>query len=74
MAATYMTVDEAAAELNIKPETLYEWVRNGEISHQRWHNRFIRFTQADLDDYAARHRIPASENLGRSRPKRRRSA
>jgi excisionase family DNA binding protein len=59
--ASYLTVDEAAAILKVRPSTLRAWVRAGSIPCYRLGPRATRFTRQLLDEYAA-------SRLDRGRP------
>lgn len=48
----FLTVDEAAAILNVRPSTLRAWVRAGSIPCYRLGPRATRFTRALLDEFA----------------------
>lgn len=49
---TYLTVEEAAERFQVKPSTVYEWVRGGRLPCYRLGPRAIRFTPKLLDRFA----------------------
>ncbi len=51
-AAEYLTVDEAAAVLKVKPSTVRQWVREGRLPCYRLGLRATRFTRELLDRFA----------------------
>lgn len=60
-AAEYLTVEQAADYLNVRPSTLRAWVREGRMPCFRLGPRATRFTRELLDDFAA-------SRLDRGRP------
>ncbi len=52
-AAEFLTVEEAAAILKVKPSTLRAWVRDGRMPCYRLGPRATRFTRELLDEFAA---------------------
>jgi len=60
-AAEYLTVEQAAHYLNVRPSTLRAWVREGRMPCFRLGPRATRFTRELLDDFAA-------SRLDRGRP------
>lgn len=51
MSRAYLTVPEAAAQLNCCPETIYRAVRNGELKHKKVGKRTIRIKPEDLEAF-----------------------
>jgi excisionase family DNA binding protein len=51
-AAEFLTVEEAAAIVKVKPSTVYEWVRSGRLPCYRLGPRAIRFTPELLRRFA----------------------
>lgn len=55
-----LTVQEAAADLRVRPRTLLAWVRRGEINaivkfRRDGRPSFVRFLEKHLDDFIRRH-------------------
>ena len=51
-ADAFLTVDEAAAVLNVRPSTAREWVRQGRLPCYRLGPRAIRFARPLLEKFA----------------------
>ena len=47
-----LTVEDAALLLSVKPATVYEWVRSGQLPCLRLGPRAIRFTRPLLERWA----------------------
>lgn len=59
-----LTRDEAAEYLQVHPDTLYRWARDGEISYSRLGDGKtapMRFWKKDLDAFLSKKRIPGVE-------------
>ena len=52
-AGAYLTVEEAAAYLSVRPSTVRAWVREGRMPCFRLGPRATRFTVELLDEFAA---------------------
>ena len=50
-----MTVTEVSNVLRVRKETVYEWIKQGELACIRL-DRVIRVDSRDLDDFINRHR------------------
>ena len=57
-AAEFLTVEEAAAILKVKPSTVRQWVRDGRMPCYRLGPRATRFTPGLLRDFAAERLDP----------------
>jgi excisionase family DNA binding protein len=53
LAEQLLDVEAAATLLNVKPSTLYDWVRSGAMPCLRLGPRAIRFTRPMLEDWLA---------------------
>ena len=56
-----LTRVEAAAYLNVRPATLYDWARENRVAYSRLGDgprAAMRFLRADLDDFLRANRIP----------------
>ena len=53
-----LDVQEAAALLRVKPQTLYLWVSQGRVPHRKI-GRLVRFTDSDLETFVeGQRRLP----------------
>lgn len=63
--AEYVSVGQAATILNVHPNTVWAWVRSGELPAIRLGERIVRIYQTDLElfkqDYQPRHRKEVDE-------------
>lgn len=50
-----MTVSEVASILQVRKETVYEWIKDGELDAIRL-DRLIRVDESDLADFIKRHK------------------
>ncbi len=65
-----LTVAEAADRLNISPQTVYDLVSRGELSHHRVGGRTIRFLPADIKEYQRQTAEAARRYSTEARPNR----
>jgi len=56
---SYWSVDDASRYLGVKPTTIYEWAKGGEIPHYKVH-KMIRFRKGEIDAWMERHREDCS--------------
>lgn len=61
----YLSVGEAAEILNVHQNTVWAWVRSGQLPAVRLGSRVVRIFDADLEafksDYVPRHREEVTE-------------
>ena len=50
-----MTVTEVSNVLRVRKETVYAWIKDGELASIRL-DRVIRVDERDLDDFISRHK------------------
>jgi excisionase family DNA binding protein len=60
-AGQLLDVEAAAELLNVKPSTLYEWVRSGRVPVLRLGPRALRFTRPMLEQWAAEQLDPGRQ-------------
>jgi len=51
----FLTISEVSGYLNVKPSTLYTWVKSGEIPHYKLH-KMVRFKKGDIDAWMENHK------------------
>lgn len=71
MSAALLTAAEAAPLLGVTEARIRKMAQRREIGHRK-DGRFLRFTQADLDDYVASTAVPRA-GLVTTRPRARKS-
>jgi len=54
MQTQWMTVEEAARELAVHPETIRKWIKEGELNAVVY-KRTYRIRREDFDDFIRRH-------------------
>jgi excisionase family DNA binding protein len=59
-ATHFYTVAEIAALFRIHERTVYTWVAQGKLTATRAGNRFLRFTDADIELFRARNQTEAA--------------
>jgi excisionase family DNA binding protein len=56
----WYTVEQVAARLQVNPETVYRWIRAGELGYLDLGRRAYRIRQADIDELERRRFKPAA--------------
>lgn len=68
-ASRYLTINDLATELQVKPSTLYAWVSEGKIPFIKLH-RLLRFRREDIEAWV--RALARQGKVGEKRTKRRR--
>lgn len=56
----WFTVDQVAARLQVNPETVYRWIRSGELGYLDLGKRAYRVRRSDLDELERQRFRPAA--------------
>lgn len=53
----FFTVEQVAEMFDVKPSTVYRWVRRGDLAAIRKGTRFTRISEAHLQAFTERHEV-----------------